>query len=70
MKTTVKLSPTRAMCAYPCKAGGVVLEITDRAGGAASTEAIHLTTDQVGALLFGIEQAAEAAQIAQDRAIA
>jgi hypothetical protein len=71
MKTTIKLTTTRAMSVHPCKnTGGVVLEITDRAGGAASTEAMHLTADQVGALLYGIETAAEAAAIAQDRATA
>lgn len=71
MKTTIKLTTTRAMSVHPCKnTGGVVLEITDRSGQAATTEAIHLTADQVGALLYGIEAAAEAAEIAQARAIA
>lgn len=71
MKTTIKLSHLKSLSVYPCKKdplGGVVFEISHRnESGAATFEPSYLTADQVGALIFGLEQAAEAAQIAQDR---
>lgn len=69
MKSTIKLTPSKAVCVQPCKQGGVVLEITNKAAlhVLATTTTLHLTPDQVGALLFALEQAAEASGIAQER---
>lgn len=70
MKTTVKLTKRQSISVHPCtKRGGVVMEITTRNdSGAASVDAYHLTPDQCGALLFGFEQAEEAARVATERA--
>ena len=74
MKTTIKLTLTTAFAVQPCKAGGVVIEYQDNFGEAfgGNCEALawHLTPDQAGALIFALEQATEAAQIAQERAAA
>lgn len=69
MKSTIKLTPSKAVCVQPCKQGGVVLEITNRNAlhVLATITTLHLMPDQCGALLFAIEQAAEAAGIAQER---
>lgn len=65
MKTTVK-ADDGAVIVEPM--GGsdntVQLTIRTRFGDFAT---IDLTQDQAGALLFGLEQAAEASQIAKDR---
>lgn len=60
MKTTVKLTPSKSITVEPCKAGGVLATISFEMFGVKTSEPIHLTPDQVGALLFGMEQAAEA----------
>lgn len=72
MKSTIKLTPSKAVCVQPCKQGGVVLEITNKntLHVLATITTIHLTQDQCGALLFAIEQAAEAADMMQMRAAA
>lgn len=67
MKTTVKLSQSIALTVLPCAAGGVMLEISP-APTASNVAAFHLTPDQAGALIFALEQAAEASQISQHRA--
>lgn len=59
MKSTIKLTTTRAIVVQPCKTGGVLLTIEDRAGQVRSAEAIQLTNDQAGALVFAIESAYE-----------
>lgn len=71
MKTTVKLECGQMfdwVRVRPADEGaGIVLE-----AGPAPTEknfvSIELTEDRAGALIFGIERAAEAARIAQERA--
>ena len=63
MKTTVRTTSGRIM-AEPLDDGRV--QVTIDAYGLWAV--VELDQDQVGALLFGIEQAAEAAQIAADRA--
>ena len=72
MKSTIKLTPSKAVCVQPCKQGGVVLEITNKAAlhVLATQTTLHLTPDQCGALLFAIEQAAEAAEVVQERVAA
>jgi hypothetical protein len=72
LKTTIKLSHLKSMAVYPCKddpLGGVIFEMShhDEQSGAVSKEFSYLTADQVGVLIFGMEQAAETAQIAKDR---
>jgi hypothetical protein len=62
MKTTIKLAGGRALVVQPAPGKGVRVDVT-LAGVAGDV----LTPDQTGALLFGLEQAAEAAGIAADR---
>lgn len=64
MKTTIKLAGGRALVVSPAAGQGVRVDLTF-AGVVVGGDV--LTPDQVGALLFGIEQAAEAAGIAADR---
>jgi hypothetical protein len=66
MKSTIKLNPSTRLTVQPCKTGGIILEISP---APTKTDAVtfHLTPDQAGALIFGLEQAAEADSIAQDR---
>lgn len=67
MKTTVKLAKHQSISVSPC-IFGVRIEIkTCNADGAASVDAYNLTPDQCGALLFGIEQAAEVCRIKAER---
>lgn len=67
MKTTVKLAQHQSISVYPCFFG-VRMEIkTTNAEGAASVDAYNLTPDQCGALLFGIEQAAEVVRMVAER---
>lgn len=68
MRTTVKLSAEQAITVEPGEDGGVILSIVTLGGQYTSREVIGLTADRAGALLFGIEQAGEAARIAQERA--
>lgn len=63
MKTTIK-ADCGAVIAEPLGEGRVQLTMRTRFGDFATLE---LTQDQVGALLFVLEQAAEAAGIAHDR---
>lgn len=70
MKSTIKLTTNKALIVQQCKGGGVTIELACRFNYMEGPQAFHLTQDQCGALLFAIEQAAEAAQIAQDRATA
>lgn len=64
MKTTVKLSPTKSITVEPagkhCK-GGIIATLNFEVFGIKSTEAMTLTPDQCGALIFGIEQGLERA---------
>lgn len=59
MKTTIKLTPTKSLTVEPCKAGGILATVSFSMFGVTSSEAMHLTPDQCGALLFGVEQALE-----------
>lgn len=65
MKTTVKLTPAIRATVSPVKTGGVLLEIAHAPENPIIS--FHLTLDQCGALMFGIEQAIEAAEIASAR---
>lgn len=71
MKTTIKITTTRAIVVQPCKTGGILLAVEDRNGEAASIEALTLTNDQAGALVFALESAFEAqegsAELLNDR---
>lgn len=64
MRTTLKLSGGRALVVAPAAGQGVRVELTF-AGVVVGGDV--LTPDQCGALMFGIEQAAEAAGIAAER---
>ena len=66
MKTTIKLTTSTAMTIEPA-AGGVLLVIDANTGLPRHERFIHLSQDQAGALIFALEQAAEAAKIAQER---
>lgn len=58
MKTTIKLSTSKSLTVEPCaKRGGVIATIAFEMFGIKSTEAMHLTPDQIGVLMFGLEQA-------------
>lgn len=59
MKTTIKLTTARKLTVQPCIPGGVTVELC-HGEGYTSTETLHLSADQCGALIFGIEQALEA----------
>lgn len=68
MKSTIKLDRDRAVVVQPSKAAdGHVSVIFENERSALGQWGLHLTLDQVGALMFALEQAAEAAQIAQHR---
>lgn len=65
MKTTIKLTTTKALTVEPCRMSDLVcLTIIEVIANSASQpmttirEAVYLTPDQVGALMFGLEQAA------------
>lgn len=67
MITTVKLSATRRIVVEP-REGGVMLEINRKdADGLNFQLYAVLTPDQVGAVIFALEQACEAAQVAAIR---
>lgn len=66
MKTTVKLDTMRAVVIQP-DPKGVRLAMTV---GSIEVGSFVLGADQIGAVMFGVEQAAEAAGIAKDRAAA
>lgn len=63
MKTTVKLGAGRAIVVTP-QAEGVRVDVT-LAGVVMAGDV--LTGEQIGALLFGLEQAAEAVQVGKQR---
>lgn len=64
MKTTIAITKEKRVSVYPNKIGGVTMDT------GMHNEPMFLTMDQVGALIFGLEQAAEAVEIAQERATA
>lgn len=64
MKTTVKLDAASSVVVEPARSG---VQITIKVGQV-PIRAVTLTRDQVGALLFAVEQAAEAAGVQRDRA--
>lgn len=66
MKSTIKLTRQSSITVEP-SAEGVKLGLH---GIKETVAVVELTPDQIGALLFAIESAAEAAQIARDRATA
>jgi hypothetical protein len=61
MKTTIKLTTSKAMTVQPCKTGGVILEVNNPHAlhVLASNITIQLTPDQVGALIFALEMCIE-----------
>jgi hypothetical protein len=68
MKSTVKLTTAKSITTTPCNGGGVVVELTDRCGQSVHVlQSLHLSPDQVGAFIFGLEQAAAAAEIRAQR---
>jgi len=67
MKTTIKLGGGKAAIITPGTKGGVNVDFTF---GGVSMGRGELEPDQCGVLIFAIEQALEAAGIAQDRAAA
>lgn len=65
MKTTIKLSPTRALTVEPCRLSDLVclsvIEVITNSDDQKMTtvhDSVYLTPDQVGALIVGLEQAA------------
>ncbi len=60
MKTTIAISTSERVIVEP-KNGGVTLYTGHH------NQPIVLTPDQAGALIFGLEQATEAAQIAREK---
>ncbi len=68
MKSTIKLNKTREIVIQPSKVNpGHVSLIIENHASAIGQWGVTLTPDQVGALLFALEQAAEAADVAQHR---
>lgn len=65
MKTTIKGAASTAIVVQPGPAGTVAIDLTVFRVGVAG---LCLTQDQIGALLFGLEAAAEASRIAMERA--
>lgn len=65
MKTTIKGAASTAIVVQPGPAGTVAVDLTVFRVGVAG---LCLTQDQIGALLFGLESAAEASRIAMERA--
>jgi hypothetical protein len=69
MKTTIKLTTSKAMTVQPCKTGGVILEVNNLpvlapvmlglSDEKPSNITIKLTPDQVGALIFALEMCIE-----------
>ncbi len=53
-KFEIKTGQQRRIRLTPCKTGGIVLEHI-HGDTFTTTEATHLTPDQVGALMFGME---------------
>ncbi len=63
MKSTIKLAPCAKLTIEP-SAGSIKLGLH---GIVDTVAVVNLTPDQVGALLFAIEQAAESVEIARMR---
>lgn len=63
MKTTVKLGKGKSLIVYPSPRG-VAIDVSV-AGVVIVSD--HLTADQCGAFMFGIEMALERGQVAQER---
>ncbi len=61
MKTTIKLTTQKSIVVDTSKVGKVMLMTSPHC------EPLFLTLDQAGALIFGLEQAAEALEISQQR---
>lgn len=60
MKTTIKLTPSKSLTVEPCiKGAGIIATLNLEMFGIKTSESMHLTPDQCGALLFGVEQALE-----------
>lgn len=58
MKSTIKITPSKSITVEPCiKGTGIIATISLEMLGIKTQESVHLTPDQCGALLFGIEQA-------------
>ena len=64
MKTTVKICTDLALIVEPSPTHGVSIRVKSPDVMGCT---VFMQLDQVGALIFGLEQAAEAAQIAQQR---
>lgn len=58
MKSTIKLTPSKSVTVQPCKLGGVTIDLGPH------TEILSLTPDQCGALIFALEAACEANEVA------
>jgi hypothetical protein len=67
MKTTVKICTDLALIVEPSPTGGVSLRIKSPDVMGCT---VFMQQDHAGALIFALEQAAEAAQIAHQRATA
>lgn len=67
MKSTIKLARCSHITVEPAPAAAVKLGIH---GIQETVAVVTLTQDQIGALLFALESAADAAQIAHDRTTA
>lgn len=67
MKTTIKLSQQMFDFVTVKPSGGSVVVEAGPAPTKSGTVVFRLTPDQVGAMLFGMEQAAEAAGMADQR---
>lgn len=68
MKTTVLVNVEQKLVAMPSM--DPLRPVRIEAHGELGSITLQLTMDQVGAFLFGVEQAAEAAEIQQQRAAA
>lgn len=58
VKTTIKLSASKSVEIEPCKRGGVIVTLS--MFRVVIGEPMHLTPDQCGELIFGLEQAINA----------
>lgn len=71
MKTTIKLSREKGITVAPTNLGRVLIGMATCPGMVAEKWEgfADLTPDQAGALIFGLEQALEAAGIRRDQAV-
>lgn len=63
MKSTIKVTTALSIVVEPCKAGGVFIQFP-WAGPSLQLEYLVLTPDQCGALIFALEAACEANEVA------